>query len=99
MEIKIKEVNRVTGKSLSDTWSSDMITITDENGNVYIDNMPGAKHSIKKTAWYGYDNWENMKGKLVDIKVTNVSGYLQNKTSKSANYNIWVKHPDVNMVA
>jgi len=98
MRIKVKDVKEVEGNTLRDNWHSRMIVIMAEDNTVYIDNLPGKKHSNNSKAWYGYDNWASLKGQEIEIKVTDDWGNNQTDTSSSARYDIWVKHPDVRMV-
>lgn len=98
MKIKVKDVKEVAGNALRGNWRSRMIVITAEDNTVYIDNLPGKKHSNNSKAWYGYDNWDNLKGQEIEIEITDEWGNNQTDTSAIARYDIWAKHPDVKMV-
>jgi len=98
MKIIIAKVEQVAGKVLSNNWEKDMVVITTEDGHRFIDNLPGQKHSNSARAWYGYDNWNDLKGTEVNIVVTDDWGDVQHKLSTEAQYNIWAKHPDARMV-
>ena len=98
MKIKISRVEQVEGTVLRNGWYSDMVVITTEDGHKFIDNLPNEKHSNHSKAWYGYDNWNDLKGSEINIEVTDDWGNKQNKLSTEAQYNIWAKHPNARMV-
>ncbi len=98
MKIRVTNVVTVKGAKLKEGWDSDMVVITTADGHRFIDNLPNQKHSNRTKAWYGYDNWNNLRGSEVNIVVTDDWGNMQNRLSNEAQYNIWAKHPNARMV-
>jgi len=97
MIIKVQEVTQIPGSTLKQNWQEPMVKITAEDGTVYIDNIPGRRHSNSPRTWLGYDNWGNLIGETVEIEITDEFGVIHNNTSTEADCNIWAKHSDVTM--